>query len=458
MLSLALSLAFASPQPNLILVSLDTTRADALSCDGQVPDALANTPPTTPALCAIGDEGLRFTRFFAHAPTTLSSHTSMFTGLDPHGHGVPRNGFPVEPGLRTLAQRLQEQGWSTLATIGSQALEPAMGLNRGFDVYDHSLPAERAGTFQDTADGVVDRALKLVDSHAGDGPVFLFVHLYDPHAPYEAPEGWRDRYTDPAYMGPWRDDITTPVRELTTKIDKGTADPRHQRYLTGRYLDEVAWTDHQVNRLVEGLQERHLLDHSLLVITADHGETLTDFAPFAWSHGSEVTTGALRVPLIWRASGMPMASGQVVRRQAAMDGLAKTLELAMGLEPTLGTGHDFWDLVRPGPTRTEEGWPEGPVRPVYMEATRPRQLEPESGWNNLDFFRGVRAGGWAMQAAPIYDLAPHWVAEHAAPPDAGALPVLAAMLRSWDASAPPHRDAALAPSTEEALKTLGYLE
>ena len=199
------------------------------------------------------------------------------------------------------------------------------------------------------------------------------------------------------------------------------------------------------------------MDNTLVVVTADHGETLSEFPPFAWSHGSEVGNGAMRVPLILASTGPPLGPPGIVERQAAISGLAPTMEWALGLEPSLGTGHDFWDLVRPGPVRFQEGWPEGPVRPVFMEATRPRSHEPASGWNNLAFFRALRAGGWAIHAAPMYELNPQFTPTDS-PPHSAVLQTLTDSLGAWDAQAPTRREVTMTTETRAGLETLGYLE
>lgn len=452
----AAGLATAWAAPNLVLVSMDTTRADALGCYGGLPGFEGQQ--VTPNLDAIAAEGVRFERFWTHAPTTLSSHTTMMSGLDPHGHAVVRNGFPVLPETRTLAQRLAEVGYDTLAVVGASALERAMGLDRGFRVYDDETLEHFGPAFQRRAEHVVGRTFELLDAREpADRPLFLFVHLYDPHTPYDAPEPFRDRYTDPAYAGPYRDEAA-PKQGLRQQLARGQADPAHGRFLDGRYLGEVAYMDAWIGQLVEGLGARGLLDEAVLVLTADHGENLSDFPQMAWSHGSDVGLGVMRVPLIVRGYGVPMAERAVVQRQAAMSGLAPTLEIALGLEPTLGDGLHFWDLLRPGPVLDVDGWPERPTIPAFLEATRPRQLEPPDGWNNLAFFRGVQAGGWGAYAAPCYDLPWTFYDGFTRPDEPAILPFLEGMMAAWDQAAPPRREAEMAPATKQALQALGYLE
>jgi arylsulfatase A-like enzyme len=439
-------------QANLILISIDTTRADALSCYGQVPGMLADRGAVTPVLDAIAAEGVRFERFWSHAPTTLNSHASMFTGLDPHGHGVPRNGFPLDPGLPTLAGRLGAVGYDAIAVVGAKALESPMGLDHGFRVYDDDTALSLGPMMQDRAAGVVDRTLRHLDARRAS-PLFLFVHFYDPHAPYDAPEPYRRRYGDPGYAGPIRADADQLGR-LRNDLLNGWADPADIEEVAALYSGEVAYVDAQIGRLLEELERRSLLTHALVVVTSDHGEVLSELPDFAWSHGSDVSEGALHVPLLLRGYGWPVARRAVVGRQAAMSSLAPTLEVALGLEATLGDRASFWDLARPGPVLDEEGWPDRPVRPVLLEATRPRPQEDPARWNNLPFHRGVRAGGFAIAGAPFFG-------EPYAPTEGGPVamvPVLQGIVGRWDAAAPPHRAEHLSAGTEEALSALGYLE
>ena len=315
---------------------------------------------------------------------------------------------------------------------------------------------ELLGTvFQDRAEGVVDRTLTRLDQRDPQKPLFLLVHFYDAHAPYDAPTPFRDRFTDPAYEGTWKDG-STRYKPLVEQVKEGTADPADVAFVAGRYLGEVGYVDTQVGRLVDGLAQRGLLEDTVLVITADHGENLTDFPFFAYSHGSDVGHGVMHIPLIVRGYGVPLAERAVISRQASMSGLASTLERALGLTQTL-PGQEFFSLVRPGPVWDEDGWPERPTRPAFLEATRPRSLEPETGWNNLLFFRGLWSGGWGIFGAPVYNLEVDFY-EQVDSGDDQILGVLRAQLSTWDETVPGHRDAAQAPATTRALKALGYLE
>jgi arylsulfatase A-like enzyme len=441
----------APPQPHIVLISLDTTRADALSCYGQPAEIRRRLPPWTPNIDALAAQGLRFERFYAHAPTTLNSHSSMLTGLDPHQHGVPRNGYPLPDGVPTLSSRLGEAGYQTIGVVGASALAADMGVGRGFDVWDDRVDRQPAKQFEDLAEGVVDRALEDLDAADPDRPLFLFVHMFDAHAPYDAPRGWREHVADSSYKGPFQR-VPSLIEAYHRRDQAGRVTAADADYVASRYLSEVAYMDDQVGRLLTELRNRGYLEQAVVVVTADHGESLTELAGFTWSHGYDVSDGSLRVPLIVRAYGVALGGPAVVRRQAGMASLAPTLERIAGLPRTLGTHPDLWDHVRPGPVWDFDGWPSRPTHTVPHEATRPHVLEAPSGWNNLAFRRAIRAGG-AVARSGLRGRQPLQVTDG----PAGLLPVLAELVRLWDAAAPPRREDTMTDATRAALEALGYL-
>lgn len=450
---IALLTLVAAAAPNLIVVSLDTTRADALSCYGAPESTYDATPdrPRTPVLDALAAEGVRFDRFFAQSPSTLASHATLFTGRDPHGTGVARNGFPLAASHTTLAERLAAVGYDTRAVLGALALESGTGIEQGFAVWDDESPTLRGLMYQSPAPEVVRRAFAAVDARDPSAPLFLFVHFFDAHAPYEAPEPYNARFQDPAYDGRFGDPRMRNA-PVIRRLRKGEEPGADAFAINGRYYAEVAALDAQIGVLLEGLAARGVLDDALVVVVGDHGEVLTERPVYAWTHGNDVSTGVTRVPLLMRAYGsVPLARRTVVTRTAGMASVAPTLEAALGLDVTLG--RSMWDLVRPGPVDTTEGWPERPMRIVRQEATRPRNLEDPDDWNNLPFERAVIAGPWRLDAFPL-EGQPPVVREGPAPIG----PVLAGVLHRWDHDGTPHVTADMAPHQVRALKALGYLQ
>jgi len=320
----------APARPNLILVSIDTTRADALSCYGQVPGLLHTRGEVTPTLDRLAAEGIRFSRFYAHAPTTLNSHASMLTGLDPHGHLVARNGFPLPVDVATLAERLRDAGWDTLAVVGAMALERSMGLDRGFRVYDDQMGVQLGPMVQDRASGVYRRTLEVLQQRERDKPLFLLVHFFDPHQPYAPPPEWRRRFVDPGYRGRWKTQAGA-LKDLRTELREDRARAEDIDQVAALYLAEVSFMDHNIGRVLDTLREEGLLEHAVVVVVADHGEVLSEDPAFAWSHGSDVSEGVMRVPLIVRLPGRREAPA-VIDAPVSILGLPPTILDLLGLD------------------------------------------------------------------------------------------------------------------------------
>jgi arylsulfatase A-like enzyme/Tfp pilus assembly protein PilF len=245
----------SGPRTSILLVTLDTTRADSIG-----PEAAGVATPVFDALAA---RGRRFLHAYATAPETLPSHSSMFTGLYPAGHGVRQNALPLPRDRPLAAERLREVGYGTSAFVSSFALDRRFGLARGFDVYDDE-PAP--GRSERVAADTTDRALAWLRRSAGDArPVFVWVHYYDPHHPYEPPGPYRDRYRDRPYLG------------------------------------EIAAMDEQLGRLVQVFEEKAPAPRAILVV-GDHGEGLGDHGE--QQHGNLLYQSTMHVPLLLVAPGV----------------------------------------------------------------------------------------------------------------------------------------------------------
>ncbi len=246
---------------NVLLVTIDTLRADRLSCydDRNV---------QTPVLDGLAGEGIRFTRAFAHTPTTLPSHSNILTGVLPLYHGIHENGtFVLHEDQLTLAELLRDEGYATAAFVGAYPVDSRFGLDQGFDLYDddyRSLRAEKLASVERRAGTVVERALEWLRSQAG--PWFLWVHCYDPHDPYAPPEPFRTQYADRPYEG------------------------------------EVAYVDQALGPLFAHLRDSGLQDSTLTVVTGDHGESLGDHGEE--THGFLAYNSALWIPLIIAGPGI----------------------------------------------------------------------------------------------------------------------------------------------------------
>lgn len=444
--------------PLVLVVSWDTTRADALGCYRDVAHWGADLDPTvrpiaqTPVADGLCAAGQRFTWALAHAPTTLNSHASVFTGLDPHGTHVPRNGFPVPAALPLLTERFADAGWDTIAVVGASVLEPAMGLDRGFRVYDAETPRKVRRRFERSAPEVVTRALELVDARPPDRPLFLFVHVFDAHSPWEADPAQFD-LDDPLYKGTM--DGSSAGLERLIQATRAGHPPTVDRIAARRhYLAEVAQMDRSLGVLMEGLRVRKTGPDQLIVLFGDHGEALGETQVRPYGHGIDVDLEVVHVPLIVQGSGRFAVPPGQVDTPVGLGELAPTVLSLVGL-PGVGTGRDLsaaWTgTLTPAP--------------VFAEATKPSEHEDHKAWNNLGFERGVAGDGRWLTVSPWEaSRQVQWLREDSRPVGIhGRDEVIAAgqlqtELQAWDRTAPPHRAVALSDDTREALKALGYLE
>jgi choline-sulfatase len=249
----------ASRRPSILLVTLDTTRADAIGPDAKGVE--------TPAFDALAARGRRFTQAYATVPETLPSHTSMMTGLYPAGHGVHENGRRLSDETPLLAERLHGAGYRTAAFVSTFTLARRFGLARGFDVYNDELPARAV---ERSSRATTDAALALLDRRGSSDrteatPLFLWVHYNDPHAPYEPPEPYRSRYAGRPYLG------------------------------------EIATMDAQLGRLIAAFA-RDIPEPRAIAIVADHGEGLGDHGEP--QHGYLLYQSTVHVPLVLVGPGI----------------------------------------------------------------------------------------------------------------------------------------------------------
>ncbi|NOY28343.1 MAG: sulfatase-like hydrolase/transferase [Oligoflexia bacterium] len=438
-------------RPAVILISWDTTRADALSAYADSLPIQGGPAAQTPTADALAAHGVRFAWALAHAPTTLASHTSIMSGRDTHKSAVPRNGYPVPPGFPLLAQRFEDAGWDRLAVVGASTLDHRMGLSRGFRVYDDHLQTHVRNRYEDRADRVTARALLLADQRQ-DRPLFLFVHYFDPHSPWDsAPRKIRARFLDdPA--------AATQPGPFIEKMKQGTFTKSDAAQARAAYLAEVAWTDQQTGLLLDGLRRKGLLDDALVVLLADHGEALDDPGMAPYGHGLNVDLPAIHVPLILSGTGhFALPAGTVVQAHVRLLDVGSTILAAAGLDPSLGDGKDLAPLW----TAAAAGQPLPDTPPSFAEATKPVELEPRDGWNNRNFERSVADDGHFLTVAPflhqgpsLYRLAP---GQPLATPDPAETSRLVGLLSAWDAAAPPHRSVFMDQATIKALQALGYV-
>jgi arylsulfatase A-like enzyme len=300
---------------SVVLISIDTLRSDRLPAYGY-------ERIESPALTALAGDAVLFERAYSHCPLTLPSHASLFTGLLPPQHGVRDNkGFQLGDAHVTLAEILGDAGYRCAAFVSSAVLRRSTGIGQGFEPYDDDLAemsAPRSRAFaQRRGDRTVDAARRWLDSVDPAEPFFLFVHLFDPHSPYDAPEPWASRHEDP-------------------------------------YDAEIAYTDQIVGELLSALRARGLYDSTLVVLLSDHGEGLGDHGER--EHGLLLYREALQVPLMIKLPGNRLA-GRRIDTSAGLYDIAPTIRALLGIETA----------ELPGQTLLG-GVPPAAERPLYAES------------------------------------------------------------------------------------------
>ncbi len=346
---LAMSGCAPSPSPpNVLLITLDTTRADRIGCYGY--DAAE-----TSTLDALAEGGVRFANAHAQVPLTLPSHVGMLTGTYPRSNGIQVNGSSrVDDRIPVLAAKLRENGYRTGAFVSSFVLDATFGLERGFDVYDDRMgTADPSARFEAErpADGVVDAALEWLDTES-EQPFFAWVHFYDPHSPFAPPAEYRARFDDP-------------------------------------YDGEIAFVDDQLTRLIDWLDERNQRADTLIIVAGDHGESFGEHDEP--DHGLYVYDTTILVPLIvsWPTH---VSAGHVADETVQLVDLYPTiLELSGAGKESKTAGVSLTPLLR-GKTDT--------TRMAYGES---RYGQVGYGWAPLRF---VAQGPYKYIEAPepeLYD-------------------------------------------------------
>ncbi len=323
-----------STPPNVVVFTLDTTRADRLGCYG------AKEAQTT-NLDRIAREGVRLASAVTPVPQTLPAHCTLFTGRTPPGHTIRVNGGALPEEVETLAERLAARGYETAAFVGSGILAPTTGLKQGFGTYDREFPGGPGVSRDRRGEEVVAALESWLGNRGGGKPAFLWIHFYDPHDPYDPPEPQRSRFPGRPYDG------------------------------------EVAYMDACLGRAWSALDRAGLLGNAVVVAAGDHGEGLGDHGEA--THSVFVYEAMIRVPLIfWSPRRWKPA---VVEGTARLQDVAPTLLDALGMPPLPGTeGASLLPALGAG--RIE------PPRPCYLEALHPYEAY-RWGW-----IRGIRTEEW----------------------------------------------------------------
>jgi len=338
-----------TPNPNLnvLLVTLDTTRADRIGCYGY---KLAETPN----LDWLASGGVRFAKAYCQAPLTLPSHCSLLTGTTPLFHRVRNNGFYyLAADQTTIAEALKEKGFQTAAFVSSFTVDSRFGVDQGFDVFDDDFletGATKNFTSERKAERVFSAFSRWFDAWSGK-KFFCWVHFFDPHIPYNPPSPYKERYADRPYDG------------------------------------EIAYMDYYLGRTVDKLREKGTLENTLIILAGDHGEALGEKNEV--DHGLYIYDVTMRVPLILYApSCLP--------RGLTLDSKVRLIDI-------LPTVCDLLEIPIPEGVQGTSLRPylEGKKKddlPVYMETYMPREYY---GWSELI---GLIDGDWKFIQAPRSEL------------------------------------------------------
>ena len=331
----------AAEVPSVLLITLDTTRADRIGCYGYL-------KAQTPALDGLARSGVLFQHAYCQVPLTLPSHSSLLTGTYPATNGVRINGMALtDSGVATLAELFHQKGYRTGAFVSALPLDSQFGLGRGFDTYDDNLGTTEA--IERSANRVCDSALTwLAESKAT--PFFAWVHLFDAHSPYAPPEPYRNQLADP-------------------------------------YDGEIAFADSQILRLLNWLDANGLRKRTLIVVAGDHGEAFEEHDET--EHGLFVYTTTMQVPLIL-SFPTSVSGGQVVKNAVGLVDVFPTIIELLGWDQPEGLEGRSLAAV----CRGEEIAP----RPVYGESMYPHL---GFGWAPL---RSLTTERWKYIDAPMAEL------------------------------------------------------
>ena len=378
------ALAFAAPPtspPNVILITLDTTRADRMGF-------LGSKRRLTPNLDVLARQSVVFTHAYAQAPLTTASHATILTGTYPQFHQVNDFGVPLAADLPYAPDIFRANGYHTAAFVGSLVLDPetrsAPGFERGFDFYDAGFHRRREGedryeAIERRGGEVIGRTLEWLTNHH-EGPFFIWVHLYDAHDPYDPPEPFKTRYASAPYDG------------------------------------EIAYVDAAVGKFLSWLRLRGLYDNALIAVMADHGEALGEHGEA--THGVFLYDETIRVPLLFKLPHGQSAGSRVASRARLVDVLPTILD-SVGIPiPAPVQGESLLPLIKSvpaakptsaksasGKASNSAGTTSVPA-PTHPPADRPAYAESDYphrtfGWSSL---RSLRTGKYLFIEAPHKEL------------------------------------------------------
>ncbi len=331
----------AQSRPNVLLVTMDTLRADAVGVYG-------NDAAKTPTMDLLAQEGARFSLAMTAVPQTNPTHASIFTGMFPNRHGIFHHmASMLSPDVRPMAEILSDEGYTTAGHYSWVSFDPQYsGLERGFDTYerhtvDRGWPADQPTDWfeqlmDSKADATSDGVLSWAESGAVE-PFFTWIHYNDAHWPYD-PVAPYDTMFDQC------DTCLDGSLDSIIRIAEGySPTPREASHLKGLYDGEVAFADQQLGRIIGWLREKGILDNTIVIVTADHGEGFGEKG--LWSHQEVLYNTASRVPLIIRYPAV-VPAGQVIEAPASSIDILPTVLNILGIESPDGVeGRSLLPLI-----------------------------------------------------------------------------------------------------------------
>jgi len=443
-------------RPNVLLVVLDTVRADALSCYG-------NPRPTTPELDQLAGEGTRFDNAYATCFWTLPSHASLLTGLYPSEAGATSETNHLPERVTTLAERLAAAGYRTSAVVRNAWISVERGFGQGFEEFVEDWRGD-TGHEADEEGAAVERAMEWIRDRGGTGePWFLFVNLNVAHLPYNPPEPFRSRFAS--------EEWPQATVDRLMKIDGGWGhlagglhlDEADFRILRDLYEVEVSIADEHVGRLLDAIRDSGVLEQTLVIVTADHGENLGDHRLI--DHVYSLFDSTVRVPMIVRYP-QRFAAGGVVSDAVSLIDVVPTVLDVTGI-PTVDDGLEGFAMDDPGigerpAVFAENGRPINGIRllvkwfPDFDTAAIDHQMRMiRSGDIKLIWKADVSAELFDLESDPgeLVDLAPDR-------PDLRNQ--MLSDLRSWslgvEPRVPPQAFESRDRESLERLRALGYVE
>jgi arylsulfatase A-like enzyme/Tfp pilus assembly protein PilF len=394
----------------IILITVDTLRADRLECYGY-------SRSKSPNISRLARDGVLFRNAVSCSPLTLPSHSSIFAATYPRVHGVrDQSGFSLPRGSETLAARLKTGGRATGAFVGSFVLDSRFGLDQGFDYYYDRFDSTRARSgmpemLERRGEAVAREAMRWMEENANRS-FFAWLHFYDPHVPYSAPEPFRSRYGDNPYDG------------------------------------EIAYTDSVVGEVIDFLARKQWYEDSMVLLTSDHGEDLGEHGEN--THGYFLYESTIRVPLLIKFPRGRHA-GKAIAAQARTIDIMPTILQVAGVDPPGNIeGRSLLPVIESGPSRAPDD--------AYGETFYPYY---HFGWSPLLY---IRTGKFKYIYAPrpeLYDLAADpGEKKNLAPTNRTLANQLRDRLRATYRQSGESRAASKSPvdaATQERLKSLGYL-